>query len=161
MHLPVARHDPPSLGDRIHIHSSDAGLASLLTLPVAIQVLITPFLPGYEPSNTLSTLSAVASLGMAVMLGAGGVLATMGLFWRGNVVSTGWALERVGFIFIGGGWGGFAYMAFDRSPLTTIAWYIPLVLAFLAFFRSRVVKRIEADLRPRAAAAKEHRQEGE
>ena len=52
-------------------------------------------------------------------------------------------------------------MAFDRSPLTTIAWYIPLVLAFLAFFRSRVVKRIEADLRPRAAAAKEHRQEGE
>ena len=159
-HIPIPKNDPPTLRDRIDLHSSDAGLAALLTLPVASQVFLAPLLPGYTPSNTLSTLSVIASVVMAVMLGAGGVLATMGLFWRGNIVSTGWALEKVGFIFVGGGWGGFAWMAFDRNPTTTIAWYIPLVLSFLAFYRYRVVKRIEAEMRPRAEAARKQRKEG-
>ena len=159
-HLYRPRHDPPTIRDRVLIHSSDAGLAGLLTTPVAVLVLITPLLPGYEPSNTLERLPAILSLAMAVMLGAGGVLATLGLFWRGHVVSTGWTLEQIGWWFVAGGWGGFAYMAFVKSPFTTISWYIPAVLSLLALTRAVVVFLIERDTRPRAEEIKHERECG-
>ena len=159
-HVPRPRHNPPNMVDRLEIHTADTGIAALLTTPVAIMVLLTPFLPGYEPSNSLSTMSAVLSLCMAGMLGVGGILATLGLFWKGRVVSIGWTLEQCGWLFIAGGWGGFGYMAWDRSPWTIIAWYIPCVLALIALARVLVVARIERDTRPRAEEIKHERECG-
>lgn len=159
-HVYPPRHNPPSFMDRLLMHTSDAGVSALLTVPVALQVILAPLLPGYEPSNTLDTLSVIASIGMAVMLGAGGVLATMGLFWSGHVVSTGWALERCGWIFVAGGWSGFSYMALMGDPSTTLAWYIPGALSLMAWARLVVIVKIEHATRPAVEAVKEIRGEG-
>lgn len=159
-HVPRPRHNPPTAVDRLEIHTADTGLAALLTFPVAVLVLITPLLPGYEPSRTLDRLPAILSLGMALMLGAGGIIATLGLYWKGRVVSIGWTLEQIGWLFISGGWGGFAYMAWDRSPTTTLSWYIPAVISLIALARVVVVARIERDTRPRAEEIRTERECG-
>lgn len=138
-------------------HSNDVGLA---VLPVVISgiVLAIPFAPGFEPSKSLAGLPGWISLGLASIIGTGGVLACLGLLWTGKVISTGWTLERTGWLLVFGGWDGYAVAVFFYFPHSTMGWIIPGFLGALGVIRLVAVWWIERLIRPSAEKVKRVRE---
>ena len=148
-HVPRPRNEPPSRMDRMRIHSSDLGLA-LLSLVISAQVLATALIPRYEPSLTLIGIHPILAFFLAVFIGVGGVLAIRGLLWSGDIVSSGWTLEKIGWILVGSGWLGYAALVAEAFHESSISYSIPGVLGVLALIRAYVVWTIEKDTRPTA-----------
>lgn len=159
-HVLPERPIPEALYWRLLRHSNGVGLA---TLPIVLSlvVLVSAFLPSFEPSMSLARIPDVLNVALASIIGTGGVVALCGLLWNGKVVSTGWTLERSGWLLVAGGWDGYAAAVLYYFPEQVIAWVIPAYLGALALVRAIVVYIIERILRPRAENAKASREANE
>lgn len=68
-----------------------------------VMVLLGLLLPGFAPSPSLNEILWPLVAAQGVFLAVGGALAFAGLQWAGEDVSTGWGLERFGWLVSAGG----------------------------------------------------------
>lgn len=139
-------HDPPTLWDRMLVHPLEA-IVSLLSLGFGAIVLSGLIIPGFSPSPSLQEMPFVIVLFEGIFLTLGGGLAFIGLQWFGDDVSTGWALERFGWLLAGGGFLTYAISVSWHFPSSVLAWVVPGTLGLGAILRCWVLVLIERHTR--------------
>lgn len=159
-HVFAPRNDPPSVWDRLKVHSTEVGLA-LISALAAVQVLLTPLLRAYAPSISLRAIDPELALILAVFLGAGGVAAMVGVLWWGSRISTGWLLEETGWILTGTAWIGYGALVAYSFPYSTISYTIAGGIGFICLFRAYVVVCIDRSLRRKAQVVRSLREGGD
>jgi hypothetical protein len=152
-HVYAPRNDPPSMWDRVKMHSADLGLA-VLAVSASLQVLLTPLLRAYAPSQSLRAIDPELGLILAVFLGVGGGLAIIGLLWSGSKISTGWVLEQIGWILAGSAWLGYGALVAYAFPYSTLAYTIAGAIGIICLFRAYVVLCIDRSIRSKAQAVR-------
>lgn len=141
-HVYRPTHNPPTHWDRVLVHPLESVVAAL-SLLFGVIVLAGLVLPGYSPSASLREMPVLIVLLEGLFMASGGVLASIGLQWTGDDVSTGWALERFGWLLSGAGFLTYAISVSRHSPDSTLAWVVPGSLGLAALLRCWVLVLIE------------------
>ena len=127
--------DPPNFFDRILAHPYEnillvlfAGFGiSIFGQAIGDQIVVSPAVHQLLP-DILATLMAALSL-------VGVALAFVGLHWRGDTVSKGWAYERLGLSFVAATGVGYAVAVGYIFPSSLMSWGFPLAVAFASTLR--------------------------
>lgn len=144
-HVYQPRNTPPTLWDRLMVHPTDTviavativlGVVALFGLAVELTV-----------SKSLEQIPAYLVVLIAGFLAAGGAAVLVGLYWNGEDISTGWALERFGWLFIFGGFGTYAAAVMWRYPESVFSWALPLTLCAASILRFVSILLIERGTR--------------
>lgn len=153
-HVYHPEHNPPTWRDRLLVHPMDATVAGIAIL-FAILVGMSLIIPGLIPSKSMDKMPLVISILVAAFLGAGGLLALIGLNWQGEVISKGWALERLGWLLAAGGFATYAITVSWHYPGSVFSWVVPLALGVGAGLRCWSVALIERGMKESLAIRKE------
>lgn len=150
--------EPPRFIDRILTHPYENTLLILfLAFGVSIfgqtagdQIVVSPAVHQLLP-DVLATFMAVLSL-------VGVALAFVGLHWRGDTISKGWAYERLGLSFVAAAGVAYAISVGYIFPASLMSWGFPLVVAFASALRIGALVAMErrtrrTTLRARAETA--------
>ena len=146
-------HDPPTWRDRLLVHPMEVPVAAMLVLSGGVAGLAL-LVPGFTPNRSLDAMPGLTVVLVAAFLFAGGILALTGLYWRGDNVSTGWALERFGWLLASGGFATYAISVCWHFPGSLFAWGFPLGLGIACFFRFWSLVKIEEATRQVIAEVK-------
>jgi len=112
-----------------------------------VVVHLSLLLPGFVPSKSMDQMPGILAALIGLFLIVGGGLALLGLYWRGDVVSLGWRLERSGWVLAAGGFFTYAMSVAWHYPGSLFAYGIPLLLGVGCVFRAWSVLKIEAGVR--------------
>lgn len=138
--------DPPSLGERILVHPLETTV--LVTAMVVGALIAASMAPGtFTPSSALEELPVAVVITVATLLLVGAWLGTVGLFWVGDTVSTGWELERWGWLLLAGGFLTYAGSVISLYPHSVFSWGIPTALGFGCLLRFVSVLLLERNTR--------------
>lgn len=146
-------HSPPSWWDRVLVHPMETGV-SVISGIFGVVVLLGLLLPGFTPSPSLNEILWPLVAVQGVFLAVGGALAFAGLQWAGDDVSTGWALERFGWLVSAGGFLTYGAAVLDEYPDSIISWGLPIALGLASLLRCWSVVRIERAMRISIAEVK-------
>lgn len=141
-HVYQPPHSPPTHWDRVLVHPLETVVAGL-SFAFGVIVLLGLTVPGFTPSTSLREMPLAISVLEGVFMVAGGVLASIGLQWSGDDVSTGWALERFGWLLAGAGFLTYSISVSWHFPASTLAWVVPGCLGLAALLRCWVLVLIE------------------
>lgn len=145
-HVYKPRHDPPTWWDRLLVHPMDTGVA-LLAIQFAALITLSLMVPGFVPSRSMEELEMWIVFLVAASLGTGGLLAVVGLNWRGDEVSHGWALERFGWILASAGFAAYSVTVLTHFPGSLFSWAVPAALSLMSGLRLWSVNQIERNMR--------------
>lgn len=141
-HALLPEHDPPTLWERIRLHTSDIWLY-LLAVVIGAIIMPLPFL-GHGPGSTaVAEMDLWVSVGLAAGTVAGGTMALVGLLWIGHTESHGWTLEQSGCWLLTVMWFGYAVAVAESSPDSLTGIVLVVILGFATFTRAVVVGYIE------------------
>lgn len=145
-HVYQPSHTPPKWWDRALVHPLDSTVA-VLSGAYGLLALFSVVLPGFTPSNSMGFLPAVLALAVGAFWLGGGVLALLGIFWYGDNVSTGWALERFGWALASSGLLVYAGATVYFYPSSIYSWLTPTLLGAGGMVRLLSVYLIERNTR--------------
>lgn len=140
--------------DRLLVHPMESTVGALSVL-FGVLVALSLAIPPFDPSSSLEQLPTWVNLAVGLFLGVGGGLAMLGVYWWGDKVSLGWALERVGWSISGAGFATYGISVSWLYINSIFSWTFPLVLAAGCGVRFISVFRIERKVRRDLAAARE------
>lgn len=106
---------------------------------------------GFTPSKSLDHMPALVVWLFALFLMGGGVLSLLGLNWPGDDVSTGWALERFGWLLSFGGFTVYTISVCWHYPDSIFSWLVPGVIALGCLLRFWSLVLIERSVRQAVA----------
>jgi hypothetical protein len=118
---------------------------------MAVSLILT----GFNPSMSMSRMPWPILIIISGFIGTGGILALVGLHWTGDTVSKGWAIERLGWLGMTGGFATYAITVAVTFPGSLLAWLWPIVIAVASLLRVISLNLIERDTR-RAVAEVKH-----
>lgn len=127
--------EPPRFIDRLLAHPYEntllllfAGFGiSIFGQAIGDQIVVSPAVHQLLP-DVLATFMALLSL-------VGVALAFVGLHWRGDTVSKGWAYERLGLSFVAAAGVAYAVSVVYIFPASLMSWGFPLAVAFASTLR--------------------------
>lgn len=138
--------DPPALWERILVHPLETTV--LVAALVVGALVVASLAPGsFTPSQALKELPLVVVITVSTLLLVGAWLGTVGLFWVGDTVSTGWELERWGWILLCGGFQTYAGSVIILYPHSVFSWGLPAALGLGCFLRFVSVLLLERNTR--------------
>lgn len=135
-------HDLPSWWDRLLVHPLDT-TGAVVAFTFGLVVSASMAIPAFVPSKSLAVVPAGLVILVGVFLVAGGALALIGLYWSGDEVSHGWALERFGWLLNFGGLVTYAASVFGYNTSSIFAWTVPLLLGVGGLLRFWSLVQIE------------------
>lgn len=133
-HVYIPRHTRLTWYDRVLVHPMDNAVAVLAAV-FGFTMLVALARQGFNPSASMLRLPHLVAAVVAVCCAAGGVLSLLGLHWRGETVSRGWAIERAGWLCITGGLAAYGISVGWNFPGSLYSWLVPALLALGAFLR--------------------------
>lgn len=145
--------NPPSWRDRLLVHPMDTAVASIAVC-FGLLVAMSLLLPDFIPSKSMDKMPWAVVLLVSGFLGTGGLLALVGLNYRGEDVSNGWALERFGWLLAGGGFLTYAISVSWHYTPSVFSWLIPALLGMGSCLRVLSIVRIEKATRRTIAEVK-------
>lgn len=145
---------PASWWDRLLVHPIDSAVALLAVMFGALAAL-SMVTGGFTPSKSLDSMPTIVVWLFALFLVTGGVLALLGLNWPGEDVSTGWALERFGWLLSFGGFTVYTISVCWHYPGSIFSWLVPGVIAIGCLLRFRSLVLIERSVRRAVAEVKD------
>lgn len=145
-HVYKPKHDPPTWWDRLLVHPMDTGVA-VLAIQFSALIAVSVMVPGFVPSKSMDQLEMWVVILVAAALGNGGLLAVIGLNWRGDEVSHGWALERFGWILAASGFAAYSLTVLTHFPDSLFSWAVPAALGLMSGLRLWAVFKIERSMR--------------
>lgn len=137
----VPSHDPPLWWERCL--GNPIILVAFWSVLVASQVLVDPWLPGFQPSPSLGEVPRWTAVSLATTIGLGGAGAIVGLLNSWENRSRAWALERSGWLLSAVGWIAYAVVVIQGFPGSTISWGSALVLSAIGWIRITALKLME------------------
>lgn len=137
----VPSHEPPLWWERCL--GNPIMLVALWSVLVAAQVLVDPWLAGFQPSPLLGELPRWTAVSLASTLGLGGLGASVGLLNGWENRSRAWAIERSGWLLSAVGWIAYAVVVLQGFPGSTISWGSALALSATAWLRIIALKLME------------------
>lgn len=153
-HVYKPMRNPPNWWDRMLVHPMDttvAVVAVLFGLLVALSLVV----PEFIPSKAMDKMPWPVVVLVAGFLGVGGGVSLAGLNWWGDNVSTGWALERCGWLLAAGGFATYAISVSWHYPGSLFAWTVPLALGAGSAVRALSIALIERSVRRTLAEVEE------
>lgn len=148
----IPTHEPPTWWDRVRSHP-ETWLA-LWSCVVGLQVLVDPWVRGFQPSPSLGELPRLTAVLLAVALTGGGSAALVGALNKWDNRTRAWAIERAGWLVAAVGWISYAVVVINVYPGSTISWGSALVLAALSLTRWIALKTMEKQARAKRAAVR-------
>lgn len=145
-HVYIPLRTPPTWRDRLYIHSMDltvAGIAVMFGLTVGLSLI----LPDFVPSRSMDKMPWPITMLISFFMGFGGILAIVGLYWRGDDASEGWARERLGWVLAAAGFFTYAISVGWSYPGSLFSWGVPFALGVGSYIRVEAIKRIEREVR--------------
>jgi hypothetical protein len=151
---------PANWLDRILVHPFDNGVAVLTTIfGVTMAAALVTY--GFNPSTSMMRLPVWVATAVTFGCVAGGPLALLGLHWTGETVSKGWAIERLGWLLVVGGLGGYAIAVAWNFPGSLYSWLVPAILAACGLLRFVSLVLIERNTRRTLSVVREEQRESE
>jgi hypothetical protein len=132
------------------VHPFDS-TAALIALLFGVFVAISLLTPDFVPSKSMDKMPGLVVVLVSGFLGTGGAVAITGLNWWGDNVSTGWALERFGWLLAAGGFITYSISVSWHYPESVFSWAIPLALGLGSALRALSIFFIERSVRSRIA----------
>lgn len=151
-HVYQPSRNPPRWGDRLMVHPLDS-TAAFIALLFGAFVALSLLVPEFIPSKSMDKMPWPVVVLVSGFLGAGGAVAVTGLNWWGDNVSTGWALERFGWLLASGGFITYSLSVSWHYPESLFAWVIPLALGLGSALRALSILLIERGVRRKLAEA--------
>lgn len=145
-HIYQPRHQRVTAWDRVLVHPLETGV-SVISGVFGVVVLLGLLLPNFTPSPSLNEITGLLVAAQGAFLAVGGALAFAGLQWAGDDVSTGWALERFGWLVSAGGFLTYGAAVREEYPDSLLSWGLPIALGLSSLLRCWVVLLIERALR--------------
>lgn len=87
-----------------------------------VLVVLSLIVPDFIPSKSMDKMPWPIVILVSGFLGAGGLLALTGLNWWGDKVSTGWAIEQLGWWMAAGGFATYSLSVSWHYPGSAFAW---------------------------------------
>lgn len=127
--------EPPQFIDRILAHPYENTLLVLFTgfglfifgQTAGDQIVVSPAVHRLLPDVLATVMALLTLLGVA--------LAFVGLHWRGDTVSKGWAYERLGLSLIAAAGAAYAISVIYIFPASLMSWGFPLAMALASALR--------------------------
>lgn len=145
--------NPPNWRDRLLVHPLDTTVA-VVAVFFGVLVALSLFVDEFIPSQSMDKMPWPVVVLVGAFLGAGGLLALVGLNWWGDTVSRRWALERFGWLLATGGFTTYAISVSWHYPGSLFSWCVPLALAAGCLLRFVSIVRIEKSVRQTLAEVK-------
>ncbi len=150
--------NPPSWWDRILVHPFDM-TAGLVAVIFGVLMILSLSMPDFTPSNSMDKMPWPIIVLVSGFLGTGGLLALIGLNWRGDNVSTGWGLEQFGWWLAAGGFATYSITVSWHYPGSLFSWGIPLALSAGSAARAISIIMIERGVRRTLKEVEHHTHE--
>lgn len=145
-HVYQPHRNPPTWWDRLMVHPFDS-TAAFIALLFGAFVALSLLVPEFVPSKSMDKMPWPVVVLVSGFLGTGGAVAMTGLNWWGDNVSTGWALERCGWLLAAGGFITYSISVSWHYPESVFAWAIPLALGLGSAIRALSIVFIERSTR--------------
>lgn len=152
-HIYQPRRFPVTAWDRVLVHPLETAVGMLAGICGLVN-LFSLVIPSFTPSPALENMWWPVVLAEGIFLAVGGALVFAGLQWVGDDVSTGWSLERFGWLLVAGGFITYGITVIVEYPDSLFSWGIPVVLGAASLLRCWVVLLIERAMRITIAEVK-------
>lgn len=152
-HVYLPLRDRPTWWDRLLVHPMDSTAAVIVCYMGFLSGLSVVY-PGFTPSQAMDAMPVSLRIMSALFMVAGGLLALTGLYWFGDVVSRGWAIERFGWLLAAGALVTYGGCVLTEFPESSFAWGVPLFLAGGSLLRFISILKIERNTRQVLAQVK-------
>lgn len=146
--------NPPNWWDRLLVHPMDT-TAAVVAVFFGALVALSLVLPEFIPSKSMDKMPWPVVILVSGFLGTGGGIALTGLNWWGDNVSTGWALERCGWLLAAGGFVTYSISVSWHYPESIFSWLIPAALGLGSAIRFLSILYIERGVRRTLAEVEE------
>ena len=120
---------------------------AILSLLFGVLALASLTFHGFTPSKSVENLPVLWVVLVAGFLSGGGMLTLIGLNWAGEDVSTGWALERFGWLVTAGGFTAYGITVLSQYPESVFSWVAPLILGLGGVLRCWSLFKLEQNTR--------------
>ena len=145
-HVYQPSRNPPRWGDRLMVHPLDS-TAAFIALLFGAFVALSLLVPEFIPSKSMDRMPWPVVVLVSGFLGTGGAVAVTGLNWWGDNVSTGWALERFGWLLVTGGLLTYGISVAWHYTDSVFSWLVPLILGAGSLLRALSILLIERGVR--------------
>lgn len=153
-HVYKPLNDPPSLWDKILVHPMDFAVG-LISVWFGVVTILAVIIDGFIPSPALEAIAPAIVFAVSTSLLLGGTTSLVGLFWNGDNLSTGWDLERVGWLMSTGGFISYSISVSMLYPFSVFSWGVPAGLALGCLLRFWAVVKLERNTRLMIAEVKD------